>query len=207
MSFLTGPQYDHGPPHLLPVAFHEHITSMPVNPTVAHPNCMGTWRALPTARCPNVRISVPLMIATDPHKAWTRRGDSPLNNLPGRMDLHDDFLGMKRTNTHRYREQRGRQKSTHIHSPFTAPTPTGRFRSSECFNAQHAEAINKNTLQCFKECRDGGKSISTLSRWESNRTHCGTLAYPRRLEDQDVKEKQIAARVAGSGLDAGIDCG
>lgn len=150
-SRTTRPQHDQAPAHLLPVTFHEHIASVPVNPPVAYPNGMGTWRALPTARRPNVRISVPLMVSTDPHIARTRRGDSRLKNVPGRMDLNYNLLGMKRTNPHRYREQRGGQKSAHINPPSKALTPTGRLRSSACFSAQRVEAINKTTLQCFKE--------------------------------------------------------
>jgi hypothetical protein len=69
------------------------------------------------------------------------------------MDLYNDFLGIKRTNAHRYRKQRGGQKSTH-NPPFKALMPTGRLRSSACFSAQRVEAINKNTLQCFNEFRE-----------------------------------------------------
>jgi hypothetical protein len=139
------------PAHLLPVTFHEHIASIPVDPAVAYPNGVGMWRTLPAARRPDVCISVPLMISTDPHIARTGRNDSRLINVPGRSDLYYDFFGMNRSNAHRYRKQRGGQQSTHIRSPFRALTPNRRLRSSACFNAQRVEAINKNTLQCLKE--------------------------------------------------------
>ncbi len=141
------------PALLLPATFHEYPSCMPVNPVVAHPYGMRTRWEFPTARRPCIRISVPLMVPADPHIARTGRCDSRLDDLPWRMDLHYDFLGIKRSNAHRQRKQRGRPKSTHIRSPFTEPTPTGRLCRRACYSTEHAEAINKNTLHCLKEWR------------------------------------------------------
>jgi hypothetical protein len=133
------------PAYLFPAALHQHPSSMPVNPLVAHPNSMRTWRKLPPPRNPDIGISVPLVVAADPQITRTGRDHSRLNDVPRRPDPHDHLFGMKRSKAHRHRKQRGRQKFTHFHSPFTALMPTGRLPRGACFNPQCTEAINKNT--------------------------------------------------------------
>jgi len=130
------------PSYLPPAAFHEHITSTTVNPAVTHPNGVRMWRTLPAARSPDIGISVPLVVATDPDITTTGSGHPPFNNVSGRADLHEDFFRMKRSNTYREREQRRGQKFTHVDSPFTSPTTTGRLRIGACFAHEPIEAIN-----------------------------------------------------------------
>jgi hypothetical protein len=54
------------------------------------------------------------MVAADPHIARTRPDPSGFNHFFGRMNLHDDLFGMKRSSAHRYSEQRDVQKFAHV---------------------------------------------------------------------------------------------
>jgi hypothetical protein len=143
------------PSYLPPVAFHQHIPPMPVNPAMAHPNGVGMWWTLPAAGRPDVRVSVPLMVSTDPDIARTGRCDSCLNNLSGRPDLHDDFFRMKRTNTHCYRKQRRGQKFTHVQFSFHISDTYLTAFWRRMFHRQNTESINKNTLGCLKKWQEG----------------------------------------------------
>jgi len=73
---------------LPPVPFHQHPSTMAMNPVMLHPYSMGTRRVVVVTRHPDITAAIPPVIAANPYKARTRRRTRMLNNRCRRTDAH-----------------------------------------------------------------------------------------------------------------------
>ncbi len=98
---------------LTPPTFHEHVTIMPVTPSRRHPNRMFPWRNIPPARFPDIRMSVPAMIAANPNMPRARTRGPMLDDDLRRSDADHHFRCLNGTYTKRGTQQCATKKFPH----------------------------------------------------------------------------------------------
>jgi hypothetical protein len=77
---------------LSPVAFDKYVAIAAMVPTMIHPSRARPWRRYPYAWRPNVRISIPTMIAPLINIALVRSDTTFLDHSARRRHFHNDLL-------------------------------------------------------------------------------------------------------------------
>jgi len=105
------------PSHLLPVAFYKDVAVFAMLPAMVHPHGVLVRRRNPYARRPDVRVSVPAMIALLVNPSGVRRRAAFLHHCNRGADLHDDFRA-HRPDCQDASGYRSHYQFSHVSSPF-----------------------------------------------------------------------------------------